>query len=412
MTNNNSKEKKQFDNKKPTEKKKKNSLRSSFDKLKRNSGKNKSFSENNVFHIKKKHAPPKKSLSAVKRKNKSINSKNDVISNSIINLNDELHKRNNKRRANKRCGSNINILRINNYHIKNFIKGKKKKSHSLKMPSIKSAKNNLKIKLKTKHKKEHNAQYISSKHTFRINTSNKNNGKINDNLHKPLLNDQELNTLEYNLAILYDKRTYFQYYWSLLKKKQLILFTFIPADDYNLLSIKICLFLLSFSLYFTINGFFFSDDTMHKIHEDKGKFNIVYQIPQILYSSIISAFINVILKQLSLSENNILSFKQEKDMKQLIDYAKKIKTCILIKFIIFIFLNLSFLLFFWYFISCFCAVYKNTQIILIKDTIVSFCLSMLYPFGLNLLPGIFRIPSLREKDKKCLYQFSTLVAFI
>ena len=59
------------------------------------------------------------------------------------------------------------------------------------------------------------------------------------------LNDEEINTLEYELAIIYDKRTYLQYYWSLLKKKQLILFTFIPTNDYNLFSLKLSLFLLS-----------------------------------------------------------------------------------------------------------------------------------------------------------------------
>ena len=39
---------------------------------------------------------------------------------------------------------------------------------------------------------------------------------------------------------------------------------------------------------------------------------------------------------------------------------------------------------------------------------------MLYPFGLNLLPGILRIPALRaqKKDKKCLYKISTIVALI
>ena len=96
------------------------------------------------------------------------------------------------------------------------------------------------------------------------------------------------------------------------------------------------------------------------------------------------------------------------------NYSKKIKTCITIKFIIFFILNISFLLFFWYFITCFCAVYKNTQMILIKDTLVSFALSMLYPFGINLLPGMLRIPALRaqKKDKKCLYKTSTIVALI
>ena len=66
------------------------------------------------------------------------------------------------------------------------------------------------------------------------------------------LNDEELNTLEYEQAIIYDKRNYFEYYWSLLKKKQLILFTFVPSNDYNLLSLKLSLFLISFSLYFTV----------------------------------------------------------------------------------------------------------------------------------------------------------------
>ena len=70
------------------------------------------------------------------------------------------------------------------------------------------------------------------------------------------------------------------------------------------------------------------------------------------------------------------------------------------------------MLFFWYFISCFCAVYKNTQIILINDTLLSFGLSMLYPFGLNTLPGIFRIPALKavNKNKKYLFRISGLVA--
>ena len=62
--------------------------------------------------------------------------------------------------------------------------------------------------------------------------------------------------LKYELAIEKDKRTYFQYYYSLLKKNHLILFTFLPIEDYNLITIKITLFLTSFSLSFTINGFF------------------------------------------------------------------------------------------------------------------------------------------------------------
>ena len=214
------------------------------------------------------------------------------------------------------------------------------------------------------------------------------------------LNDEEMNNLEYEIAIKKDKRTYFQYYLSLIKKKHLILFAFVPTNDYNLIVIKISLLLLSFSLYFTINGFFFSDETMNKINEDKGKYNLFLQIPQILYSTIISAIINLLLKRLSLSEQQILSIKQEKNFENSKKKSKKIKSCLKIKLAIFFIFSFLLMIFFWYFISCFCAVYKNTQNILIKDTLISFSLSMLYPFGLNLLPGIFRIPALRSKRQR------------
>ena len=151
---------------------------------------------------------------------------------------------------------------------------------------------------------------------------------------------------------------------------------------------------------------------MHKIHENNGAFDIIYQIPQILYSSIICAVINMILKLLSLSEKNILLIKQEKNVNIAIKKSKNIERFISIKFIIFFILSTVLLIFFWYFISCFCAVYTNTQSILIKDTLVSFGLSMLYPFCFNIFPGMLRIPALKakNKDKKYLYKASLLIA--
>ena len=153
---------------------------------------------------------------------------------------------------------------------------------------------------------------------------------------------------------------------------------------------------------------------MHKVYEDNGAFNFIYQIPQILYSTVVSSIINFVLKQLSLSEKDILKIKRTKNLQMAIKLSKKTKNCILIKLNIFFALNILLMTFFWYFIACFCAGYTNTQYILIEDTLISFCLSMLYPFGLNLLPGFFRIPALRakKKDKTCLYSFSGYVALI
>ena len=67
-----------------------------------------------------------------------------------------------------------------------------------------------------------------------------------------------------------------------------------------------------------------------------------------------------------------------------------------------------------YYITCFCGIYENTQIHLIKDSILSFTLSLLYPQLIYLLPGFLRISALRapEKDKECLYNISKLFYFI
>jgi len=276
----------------------------------------------------------------------------------------------------------------------------------------------IKLNNKNTNKKgnKNNKNIIKLNYINKINIYNKfETRSIKNKIQKIIvLNDIEVNYLNYQKALILDKRTYFQYYCSLLKTKHLFLFTFFLSNDYNLAFIKISLFLLSFSLYFTINGFFFTDETMHKINEDKGAFNIIFQIPQILYSTAISAVINLILKRLSLSETQILTIKEEKNIKRAKILGNKIISCLQIKFIIFFIISFLFSFFFWYFISCFCAVYKNTQNILIKNTLISFGLSMIYPFGLNLLPGIFRIPALRapKKDKKCLFKISNLIAMI
>ena len=225
-------------------------------------------------------------------------------------------------------------------------------------------------------------------------------------------NDYELNNLKYEEALEIDKRTYIDYYFSLLKRKQLIIFNFYNKNDYNSKIIKIILFLFSFALYFIVNALFFDDSVLHKIYENQGKYDLIYQIPQILYSAIISTFINTVIKSLSLSEKNILSIKKENGNIKF--EILKVLKCLKIKFIFFFILDFIFLLLFWYYISCFCAIYKNTQIHLLKDTIISYFLSLLYPFGINLIPGLFRIPSLKaiKRNRACLYKFSQIVEII
>ena len=160
-----------------------------------------------------------------------------------------------------------------------------------------------------------------------------------------------------------------------------------------------------------MNALFYSDDTMHKIYESNGSFDIEYQLPKIVYSSLISILLNTLLKLLALSNDGIIELKENKDKNDVNERGDKLKKKLRIKFVLYFIISFIFLLFFWYYISMFGAIYRNTQFHLLKDTLVSFGLSLLEPFGIYLLPGIFRIPALSDpkREKQCLYKFSTIL---
>ena len=97
--------------------------------------------------------------------------------------------------------------------------------------------------------------------------------KSNKNIEK--YNNYQLNMLSYKNALLSDKRTCFESYLSLLNSKIPILFGFCPKNDYNSLIIKLCIFWLSFAIYYAINFTFFNEKIIHKIFEDGGKYDII-----------------------------------------------------------------------------------------------------------------------------------------
>ena len=228
------------------------------------------------------------------------------------------------------------------------------------------------------------------------------------------LNYEEINKLPYELALKQDKRTFCQYYLSLLQTRHILIFSFYYSKDYNSKIIKIDLFFISFIIFYTINALFFTEGTLHKIYEDEGSYNFVYQLPQIIYSSLISSVFNVLLRLFALSENDILDLKKDKTKETLTIRVTRLKKKLRIKFILYFILSFLFLIFFWYYLSMFGVIYRNTQLQLLKDTLISFGLSLIYPFGIYLIPGLFRIPALSNAKNKriCIYKTSLFIQII
>ena len=138
------------------------------------------------------------------------------------------------------------------------------------------------------------------------------------------------------------------------------------------------------------------------------KVDLETQVPIIIYSTLISMILNSPLNFLALSNDAIINFKQSRIKINIMKKTKNLKNKLKCKFILYYIISFLFLLFIWYYISMFCVIYKNTQIHLLKESLMSFILSLIIPFGFYLLPGFFRIPALSNTKNKrqCLYNFS------
>ena len=92
---------------------------------------------------------------------------------------------------------------------------------------------------------------------------------------------------------------------------------------------------------------------------------------------------------------------------------QEVLKCIKIKILLFFIISMIFLISFWIYLSCFCYVYQNTQIHLLKDTGLSFITSMITPFIISIFIGIFRIYALRakNKDRTCMFRISKALQF-
>ena len=301
----------------------------------------------------------------IKGPTKIINIINNILENKINNGNIENIK--SKSNAENNSGTNNNKIILNNNLIKEI---NEIKIEDLNAPVRKNTLNTKKTKFTkeeayteedtNKAKTEEGINKRTNETSQKVDIKEKEDNKSENDededeskikeKYKNLL-DEEINGLDYKIAIVIDKRTFWQYYFSLLKRGQLIIFTFITMDDYNLREIKILLFIASFSLYFTINAFFFTDETMDNIYEDNGIFNFVFQLPQIIYSSLITSILNIILcnfrkaniryeKRKRFGEIETKSKKYKKNYKNKINYFSNFMFITYDAFLVFYFLFL------------------------------------------------------------------------
>ena len=248
--------------------------------------------------------------------------------------------------------------------------------------------------------------------------TNKNNQKLNkkgktDEKNETYRDDEELNELPYEKAIEKDKRNFCQYYIFILRAGHVVLNVFFRRDDYNLFSVKLGLLFMLFPINLTFNIFFFTSNKMKETYinkmEDVGTYlkNLLHSF----LSSIFSSIILVLLKFLCLTHSTIRKLKKLKTKEEAENKSKWIIRCIKIRICVYYVLSYIFLLVFGYYVACFCAIFKNTQIDLIISMFTSWGLSLLYPFMIYIATSMTRIIGIRCKCK-FIYRINQILQMI
>jgi len=385
------------------------------------------------------------------------NKKNKNLNDNNINI---INKKSQQKVKSKKISSNIsnNEIKKQTYKIKKnvdaFEPNKKKKNKNKKFDKGKEKKEETYIKLnlkslsKTELKKgssisnnlENNIRIhnINNKNYFvkrnklnkynkqqkNINSANKrlvnlnNNNSINNNNQSYTDQDSiklfqtinDLQDMDYEEAILYDKRGYLKIYWGFLVDSQIILGTFCTDNYLDLFVIKLSFLICTFQINFFLNAFFFTDEYISDAYHNNGVLDFFSGLPKSIYSFIATLITTNLLRMLSNSKSELMRLIKEKRNYKYYVYLIHIKlTKLRKKLVAYFILVYIFSIFFLYYVTAFCAVYRNSQKYWFCGCLESFGMDSLVSFGLCFFLAFCRYLSIK-KHIKCLYIFANIIS--
>ena len=221
--------------------------------------------------------------------------------------------------------------------------------------------------------------------------------------------------MEYDDAIIKDKRTFCEYFAECLKEKQMIAFTFISSDPLKIRIVKIMLFILNFVLYFVVIGLFYSEEYIGELYyidkEDDGFFDYIPRnLEKFIYTTIVSIVISYIVDCFFIEEKKIKGiFKREKGnlhnlKKEILELIKDLQK----RYLAFIIVILVLLLISFYYLLCFNYVYPKTQPEWVKASLTIFVIMQILSILKCLLETCLRFLSFKCESEK-LFKTSKLL---
>ena len=268
---------------------------------------------------------------------------------------------------------------------------------------------------KNKMKKRNNKiKQINNMETIGENI-NKENKKIKtiDKLYKTEINDEELDEMDFEEAIIYDKRSYLKLYWSSLIDSQIILSTFFTSNNLYLFLIKLSFFISNFQMNFFLNALFYTDEYISDAYHNNGVLDFVSGLPKSIYSFVSTLIITNLLKMLSNNKSELMqlikeSSKNKKYLKLINIKLKKLRNKLIIYYILIFLLGLLFL----YYVSAFCAVYRYSQKYWLYGCLESFAMDGLSPAIICIFTSFLKYLAIKKKNKYLFILYNIIGTFL
>jgi hypothetical protein len=201
----------------------------------------------------------------------------------------------------------------------------------------------------------------------------------------PSVDDQEFEDI-----ILEDKRSFQEVFCDALNDKQLLVNTFSVEDNFRPFSLKFVLLILTFIMYFVINGLFYGDDAVSEIYHIEGEDSFFGFFPRsitrYIYCAVVSTIVGVIIDLFFVSEKSMkrIFVRQKDNIPNLKVDISELSKEIILRYIIFIFFVIVVFILLMFYLLCFNYVYQYTQkdwakssvllIIIMQILSVLFCL--------------------------------------
>ena len=252
---------------------------------------------------------------------------------------------------------------------------------------------------------------------------NANNNEKNEILHS----NHKLNIYNYDEAIIYEQRSYLRIFFIYLISKENLLNLIFFNPPLELKPLRFCIFIFNYTCDLALNALFYLSqnisDKYHYSGPNRIFFSLINNLTKSIASTIVGYILLFIFTSLSQSRDTIIKIFRtqdnllKKDKTYKVDDETKIKIsneiekilkCLKIKIICFVIFELLLSLFFFYYVTAFCHVYKSTQTSWLLDSLSSYIISFFITLILSLILAMLYKISVNYKIN-ILYKISLLV---